>query len=146
MKILATAVAVTVLFATPLAARHVTLTGTEPARQPPVTHTVRMEGDGSAYWFAPATITVRRGDRIRFVNVSGGPHNVAFDPAKTPDDVEAALAAGMPDPIAPMSGPLMVEPNAAYTMTITPRVRPGRYEYYCMPHVAMGMTAHIVVR
>lgn len=138
-----TVLAVSVLLATPLAARH--LPAAAPAR-PPATHTVRMEGDGNRYWFAPETLTVRRGDRIRFVNASGGPHNVAFDPEKVPDAVEAALGAGLPDQIAPLAGPLVVEENGVYTMTVTAAVRPGTYEYYCMPHVAMGMTGQLVVR
>jgi plastocyanin len=35
--------------------------------------------------FEPANLTIRSGDRIRFTTISGGPHNVAFDPEKIPD-------------------------------------------------------------
>src|SRR5512138_143004 len=44
-------------------------------------HVVNMVGDATGYRFEPANITVKPGDGIKFVNVSGGPHNVAFDPA-----------------------------------------------------------------
>ncbi|HEX6051144.1 MAG TPA: plastocyanin/azurin family copper-binding protein, partial [Gemmatimonadaceae bacterium] len=45
------------------------------------THEVKMVGDDKGYRFEPADITVKQGDGIKFVMVSGGPHNVAFDPA-----------------------------------------------------------------
>src|SRR6478672_2863912 len=45
---------------------------------------VKMIGDGTTYKFEPADITVSAGDNVKFINVSGGPHNVAFDPAEIP--------------------------------------------------------------
>ena len=44
-------------------------------------HEVRMVGDATGYRFEPATITAKPGDGIKFITVSGFPHNVAFDPA-----------------------------------------------------------------
>ena len=49
---------------------------------------VKMVGDAKGYRFEPANITVKSGDGIKFTVVSGGPHNVAFDPATTPADSE----------------------------------------------------------
>ena len=46
------------------------------------THTVRMVGDAQGYRFEPANITVKQGDAVKWVMVSGGPHNVA---SLTPD-------------------------------------------------------------
>ena len=45
------------------------------------TITVNMVGDAKGYRFEPANISVKQGDGIKFVVQSGGPHNVAFDPA-----------------------------------------------------------------
>ena len=42
------------------------------------THEVKMIGDGTTYKFDPANITIKQGDGIKFIMVSGGPHNVAF--------------------------------------------------------------------
>src|SRR3979409_2541466 len=42
------------------------------------THEVKMVGDAKGYRFEPANITVKQGDGIKFVVVTGGPHNVAF--------------------------------------------------------------------
>jgi plastocyanin len=115
------------------------------ADAPPTTHEVKMVMVGTAARFEPATLTIRAGDRVRFVNTSGGPHNVSFDPAKVPDDAERALSAGMPAQIQPLWGPLVTEPNAAYTVTFA-GVKPGRYEFFCMPHMAMGMKGVLTVQ
>src|SRR5258705_8386734 len=48
------------------------------------TLTVNMLFDGKGMRFEPKSITINRGDVIKFVNVSGGPHKVAFDPSKIP--------------------------------------------------------------
>ncbi len=115
------------------------------ADQPPATHEVKMVMEGQSARFEPANLTIKAGDRIRFVNVSGGPHNVSFDPAKVPDDVERVLAAAMPDQIQPLWGALITAPNAAYTVSFA-NVKAGRYEYFCMPHMAMGMKGIITVQ
>src|SRR5918993_3963147 len=70
------------------------------------THEVKMVGDDKGYRFEPADITVKAGDGIKFIMVSGGPHNVAFDPANVPDDVEAQLSANMPNQMMPLSSPM----------------------------------------
>ena len=109
------------------------------------THTVNMVGDEKGYRYEPANITVKAGDGIKFVNVSGGPHNVAFDPANIPDDVEPQLAANMPEQMAPLSGKLLVTPNEAYTISFA-NVKAGKYDYHCTPHLAMGMKGQIKVQ
>lgn len=111
-----------------------------------VVHQVKMIGStqGTAR-FEPAELKVRPGDRIRFVVVSGGPHNVAFDPAAVPDAAEARLAAGMPGPISPLAGPLLTAPGESYTVS-TAGLPAGVYPFFCMPHVTMGMKGKITVR
>jgi plastocyanin len=109
------------------------------------THEVRMVGDEKGYRFEPASITIKAGDGIKFLNVSGGPHNVTFDPAKIPDDVEAVLSANMPQQMAPLSGPLLMNANEAYTISFA-GVKPGTYEFNCTPHLAMGMIGHVTVQ
>jgi plastocyanin len=109
------------------------------------THTVNMVGDEKGYRYEPANITVKAGDGIKFVNVSGGPHNVAFDPANIPDDVEPQLAANMPEQMAPLTGKLLVTPNDAYTVSFA-NVKAGKYDYHCTPHIAMNMKGVITVQ
>ena len=117
--------------------------GAAPA-DPPV-HVVRMTMTGTTARFDPATVTVSPGDRVRFVVASGAPHNVAFDPAKVPADVRRVLTAAMPNPIQPLSGPLLLNAGDSYTISFA-GVKPGRYEFFCMPHVGMAMKGTVVVR
>jgi plastocyanin len=109
------------------------------------THEVKMIGDDKGYRFDPADITVKQGDGIKFVMVSGGPHNVAFDPATLPADVKAQLEANMPNQIADLSSPMFMNPNEAYTISFA-GVKPGTYDFHCTPHLAMGMKGKVTVQ
>jgi plastocyanin len=104
-----------------------------------------MVGDAQGYRYEPASLTVKAGDAIKYVMVSGGPHNVAFDPAKIPDDVESVLSANMPNQMMPLSSPYMTQPNENYVISFA-GVKPGTYDYVCTPHVMMGMTGKITVQ
>ena len=116
-----------------------------PAPATGTTHEVRMLLDGQTYKFDPANLTIKQGDGVKWVMVSGGPHNVAFDPAKIPDDVESVLAANMPEQQAPLSGPYKTQPGETYTVSFA-GVKPGTYDYVCTPHIMMGMTGKITVQ
>ena len=110
------------------------------------THEVKMLGDDKGYRFEPANITVKAGDAIKFVNVSGGPHNVAFDEATVPADVKTQLDANMPGAhMGPLSGPLVSNPNEAYTVSFA-NIKPGTYDIHCTPHLAMGMKGKVTVQ
>lgn len=104
-----------------------------------------MVAEGTTARFEPAQLTIRAGDRVRFVTVSGAPHNVAFDPARIPAAARGPLSAGMPEQIQPLAGPLLMEADGSYTISFA-GVPAGRYEFFCMPHVGMGMTGAITVR
>ena len=122
--------------------------GAAPVSRPaeaPVVHEVRMTTDGKTFSFAPAALTIRPGDIVKFVNASGGPHNVAFDPAKVADPAAAKLAAAMKDQIAPLAGPLLTGPNESYEVSFA-GVPAGKYEFFCMPHASMAMQGVITVQ
>ena len=105
---------------------------------------VKMVGDDKGYRFEPAEIKIKAGDGIKFVMVSGGPHNVAFDPATIPADVKPQLSANMPNQQGELSSPLFMNPNEAYTISVA-NVKPGQYPFHCTPHLAMGMKGTITV-
>ena len=109
------------------------------------THEVKMVGDAQGYRFEPADITVKAGDGIKFTMVSGGPHNVAFDPATIPADVKPQLSANMPNQQGELSSPLFSNPGESYTISFA-NVKPGQYPYHCTPHLAMGMKGTITVQ
>lgn len=114
------------------------------AHPTPQTHVVRMVQKGDAFAFAPEEVRARNGDRIRFVMVSGAPHNVAFDAEQVPAVAHATLSRALPDRMSALAGPLLTEEGAAYTMTLD-GIPPGRYPFFCMPHVAMKMTGVLIV-
>lgn len=106
---------------------------------------VRMIGDDKGYRFEPATVTIHPGDAVRWVNVSGGPHNATFWADSIPAGAQPQLAANMPNTTAPLTGPLLVEPNATYVVSFA-GAKPGVYRYYCTPHLALGMKAVVTVQ
>jgi plastocyanin len=109
-------------------------------------HEVRMllTADGR-YAFEPATLAIAPGDRVRWVNVSGGPHNVAFYPDKIPAAAKDLLNAAMADRMGDLVGRLLVQPNEAYEIVFA-GAPPGTYDYYCTPHEMLGMKAQLTVQ
>jgi plastocyanin len=104
-----------------------------------------MLGDASGYRFTPATLTIKRGDAVRWTNASGGPHNVTFWTDSIPAGAQGPLAANMPAQTTPLAGPLLVTPNQTYTISFA-SAPAGTYRYYCTPHLALGMKAVIQVQ
>jgi len=109
------------------------------------THEVKMIGDGAGYRFEPANITVATGDGIKFIMVSGGPHNIAFDPAVIPAAAKAALMANMPEQSGELSSKMMLNADESYTISFA-GVPAGEYAYNCTPHLAMNMKGVITVK
>jgi len=107
------------------------------------THTVNMVGDEKGYRFEPANITVKQGDGIKFVMVSGGPHNVAFHDVT--GEAATKLSANMPEQMAPLSGKLLVNPNEEYTVSFA-GVPAGKYDFNCTQHAAMNMVGSVTVQ
>ena len=116
-----------------------------PAAITGTTHEVKMVGDDKGYRFEPADITVKAGDGIKFIMVSGGPHNVAFDPATVPADVKAQLSANMPNQLSELSSQMFMNPNESYTISFA-NIKPGQYPYHCTPHLAMAMKGTITIQ
>ena len=99
-----------------------TTTATSSAAMAPITGKtveVKMIGDGTTYKFEPAEIEVKQGDGVKFVMVSGGPHNVAFIDTMTANETYIISFANVPT---------------------------GTYNYHCEPHAAMGMKGKITVK
>ncbi len=107
---------------------------------------VKMTGNGSNLAaFEPKTLTIAPGTTVRFINVSGGMHNVAFWGDSIPAGAAAALAAGMPNTIDNLSGPFLMQPNDTYDVSFA-NAPQGTYKGYCVPHLALGMKIAITVQ
>ena len=109
------------------------------------THEVKMIGDAKGYRFEPADITIKQGDAVKWIMVSGGPHNVAFLNL-TDATTKAQLNANMPGQhMAEDSSPLLMNPNEAYTISFA-KIPAGKYDYICVPHAAMNMKGAVTVQ
>ena len=109
-------------------------------------HEVKMIGDAKGYRFEPANITAKAGDGIKFTVVSGGPHNVAFDPATVPADSKAQLDANMgADKMGELSSALKMNPGESVTVSLG-NIKAGVFPFHCTPHLAMGMKGQITVQ
>ena len=108
----------------------------------PTTHQIRMTG-GSR--FLPAETIARAGDTLRFINGTGGPHNVQFDGDSIPGGSRLLLDRAMGgEKIGPLSSPLLVNEQEVYEF-IVPALPPGRYPFVCLPHAAQ-MRGALVIR
>ncbi|MGZ3330681.1 MAG: plastocyanin/azurin family copper-binding protein [Gemmatimonadaceae bacterium] len=108
--------------------------------------TVNMVGDAKGYRYEPANFTIKQGDGVKFVVVSMGPHNVAFDPATIPADTKAQLDANMgTDKMGELSSNMKMNPGDAITISFA-KIKPGQYPYHCVPHLALGMKGVITVQ
>lgn len=99
-------------------------------------HEVRMvtTQGGASGEFQPATLTVRKGDVIRFINDGGAAHNANFQaPA------ENAGKANLPPPTPYLT-------TADQTADVAVTMDPGTYRYQCDPHVTTGMVGEVTVQ
>jgi plastocyanin len=109
------------------------------------THEVKMVGDGTNYKFEPANITIKAGDKVVWTMVSGGPHNVAFDPAEVMAASKPQLTANMMNQMSELQGPLLQNAGETYEISFA-NVPAGKYNYNCTPHLAMNMRGTITVQ
>jgi plastocyanin len=88
--------------------------------------------------FAPAQVTIKAGDTVKWENVGNSVHHTTDDPAAAikPGDVANPAGAKPFD-----SG--FLPPGSSYTYTFTV---PGTYKYVCAAHETSGMSGEVVVR
>ena len=123
-----------------------TSAATASAEPPGAVVEVKMTGNGTSQAaFQPSKLTIKTGTTVRFINVSGGPHNVAFYGDSVPKGGADALKKGMPNPMGDLTGPFLTQPNEKYDVSFA-GAPAGVYKGYCMPHVALGMHITITVQ
>lgn len=108
-------------------------------------HEVKMELRDGQYIYDPVQLTIKVGDSVKWTNVSGGPHNVAFYQDKIPAGAADALNTAMPNRMGPLSGPLLTDSLAVYQISFV-GAPAGTYGYYCLPHEALGMKATLTIQ
>jgi len=107
---------------------------------------VKMTGNGtSVAAFEPSKLAIKTGTTVRFINVSGGPHNIAFYADSIPKGGADALKKGMANAMGDLTGPFLTQPNEKYDVSFT-GAPAGVYKGFCLPHVALGMHIAITVQ
>jgi len=107
---------------------------------------VKMTGNGTSIAaFEPNKVSVKAGTTVRFINVSGGPHNIAFYADSIPKGGAAVLKKGMPNAMGDLMGSFLTQPNEKYDVSFT-GAPAGVYKGYCLPHVALGMHIALTVQ
>ena len=126
-----------------LAAQTEAVAPAEGGRQDAVGSTIVVEitDDG----FRPATVTVRRGDVVRFLQHSAMPHNVEFLRAPEGARIGAertpvAIGDGAPTALPPLRlGPYLLGLGEVYDLPIDEFMAEGVYEYRCSSHDYRGL-------
>lgn len=106
-------------------------------------HEVKMVGDEKGYRFEPADLTIKAGDGVRWVMISGAPHNVSFQNVAA--DAKAQLSANMPNQLSDLSSPMLLNANEKYEVSFA-GVKAGKFDYLCTPHLANNMKGSITVQ
>jgi plastocyanin len=94
---------------------------------------VKMGTDAGALGFEPATVTIKVGDTVEWVNNKLAPHNAVFDGSK----IDGAIATKLSHKA------LVFSPGESFSTTFT---EAGEYPYYCEPHRGAGMVGKVVVQ
>ncbi len=99
-------------------------------------HIVKMvsTGDGK-HFFDPAELTIRVGDTVRWVNECEEGVACVHSAQAYSDKIPAGAEA--------FDSGLLTEQGQAFDYTFSV---PGEYEYFCLPHEALGMKGKIIVQ
>jgi len=111
-------------------------------------HEVKMRGTVAptpAFFFEPAELTIKQGDKVKFTMVDGGPHNVSFNspmPAltKVPEGAKIVL-----ENRGQLVGALLQAPGQATEIVFGKDLPAGEYNFVCDPHAPLGMKGKITV-
>ena len=109
-------------------------------------HEIDIEGDRDRgrYRFDPPRFSVKPGDIVRFRVASGAPHSIVFDSTGMSARDRSALDAAITDRMSLLSGPLLTGEGQVFEVRI-PRLTPGTYRFYCLPHRAYRAEGELIV-
>jgi plastocyanin len=89
-------------------------------------------------FYTPATVAIKVGDTVQWVNSGTTIHSVSTSAANAQNPNDTSMPKGA---VAFDSG--FIPPGGDYSYTFTV---PGTYRYFCLPHEKAGMVGVIVVK
>jgi plastocyanin len=92
------------------------------------TITVKMGADNGMLAFEPSSVTIKKGDTVKWVNNKLPPHNIMFEDKALSDKSHDAM---------------MFSPGESYEVTFDSA---GTFSYYCAPHRGAGMAGTVTVQ
>jgi plastocyanin len=109
-------------------------------------HLIRLEADveKASYRFNPAQVTARPGDVLVFKVGRGAPHSIVFESADLSEATHEAVNGAMSRRTGDLSSPLLTAEGTEYRLVV-PRIAPGVYHFYCLPHRAYDMRGQLRV-
>jgi plastocyanin len=113
-----------------------TETTTEGGAQAGGTQQVAMITEGTEYYFDPIGLFVEPGTTVEWVNESGAHSSTAYA-----EGTGGAQVTRIPEGTAPWNSGILAEPGATFSYTFETE---GTYDYFCIPHKALGMVARVV--
>ena len=104
----------------------------------PALEVIEMRSDalGSRVWFDPIGLYVEPGTTVRWTVRENVHTTTAYHPRNDHHPLR------IPERAVPWDSGYLVHPGDHFDVTLTV---PGVYDYYCMPHEAVGMVGRIVV-
>jgi plastocyanin len=105
---------------------------------------IQANPENETYRFTPPLISARPGDVLLFRAGQGVPHSIVFETRGMTEATQEALNGAMSRRIGDLSSPLLTRPGAEYRIVL-PRIPPGIYHLYCVPHRAYDERAQLRV-
>jgi plastocyanin len=109
-------------------------------------HVIRLDAEvqKASYRFSPAQVTARPGDVLVFKVGRGAPHSIVFESADLSEATHEAVNGAMTRRTGDLSSPLLTVEGTEYRLVV-PRIAPGVYHFYCLPHRAYDMRGQLRV-
>ena len=110
------------------------------------THEVKMTGTATSFFYEPKELTIKQGDKVKWLMGAAGPHNVNFgnpafpDKSKAPDGAKPKL-----ESMGVLVTPLLQVPGQSTEIIFGKDLPTGEYNYVCDPHAPLGMVGKITV-
>jgi plastocyanin len=122
------------------------LTATSGSAQAQKRQLIRLEADPAKelYRFSPSRVAARPGDMLVFKAVRGAPHSIVFESNDLNEATHEAMNGAMGRRTGDLSSPLLTSEGAEYRF-IVPRMPPGIYRFYCLPHRAYDMRGELIL-